>query len=162
MERSENEFLKLYNLYNNDVLRLAFSYLKNINDAEDVFQLVFFKLYKALENDNGKNFSKEWLIKVTINECKDFFKSSWVKKIIFKDTQELNIPYKEEKDDLLEEINKLPLKYRLIIYLYYYEGYNIREIASIMKEKPRNIQYSLQKAKEKLKYDLKEVLNYEK
>ena len=80
MEVLEKEFIRLYNLYVDDCLRLAVSFTKNIADAEDITQKVFVKLYNELCNKKGV-FNKSWLLKVTANECKNLIR--WHKRIIY-------------------------------------------------------------------------------
>lgn len=154
----DEQFLKIFNLYKNDIYRLAYSYTKNIADSDDVVQNVFVKLYKnkkILENNDTE--IKKWLIKVTINDCKTIFLSSWKRKIISLTEKEENIIKVGEKEcDLLDEINKLSKDERLVIFLYYYEGYKIKEISSIMKKSETNIQTILYRARNKLKEIIKE------
>ena len=154
----DKEFIKYYNLYKDDILRLALSYTKRINDAEDIMQNVFVKLYKNM-NKNEEEKVKKWCIKVTINECKDFFKSFWIKNIFVKDEILSNMCKDEEIVNLKDELFNLPTKYRVVIYLYYYEGYKVNEIADILKENISTIQTRLTRGKKKLKDFLKEEQN---
>ena len=154
----DKEFIKYYNLYKDDILRLALSYTKRINDAEDIMQNVFVKLYKNMNNIEEEKV-KKWCIKVTINECKDFFKSFWIKNIFVKDEILSNMCKDEEIVNLKDELFNLPTKYRVVIYLYYYEGYKVNEIADILKENISTIQTRLTRGKKKLKEFLKEEQN---
>ena len=154
----DKEFIKYYNLYKDDILRLALSYTKRINDAEDIMQNVFVKLYKNMNNIEEEKV-KKWCIKVTVNECRDFFKSFWIKNIFVKDDILSNICKNDEIANLKEELFDLPTKYRVVIYLYYYEGYKVNEIADILKEKTSTIQTRLRRGKQKLKEFLKEEKN---
>lgn len=154
----DKEFIRYYNLYKDDILRLALSYTKRINDAEDIMQNVFVKLYKNINNiDEDK--VKKWCIKVTINECRDFFKSFWIKNIFIKDEILSNMCCDEKIIDLKDKLFNLPAKYRIVIYLYYYEGYKTNEIAEILKENVSTIQTRLTRGKQKLKNFLKEEQN---
>lgn len=154
----DKEFIKYYNLYKDDILRLALSYTKRINDAEDIMQNVFVKLYKNMNNIEEEKV-KKWCVKVTINECKDFFKSFWIKNIFVKDEILSNMCKDEEIVNLKDELFNLPTKYRVVIYLYYYEGYKVNEIADILKENISTIQTRLTRGKKKLKEFLKEEQN---
>lgn len=155
----DTKFIQAFNLFKNDIYRLAYSYTKNKYDADDVSQNVFIKLYnhnEILNNDNLK--IKKWLIKVTINECKTLFTSAWKNKItIFKDNEEENIIAKiNNSNDILSSIMNLKKKYRIVVYLYYYEGYKINDIAEFLNVSETNVQTRLYRAREQLKISLKE------
>ncbi len=154
----DEQFLRIFNLYKNDIYRLAYSYTKNIADSDDVVQNVFVKLYKSKKIlDSNDTDIKKWLIKVTINDCKTIFLSSWKRKICSLTEKEENIIKVDNKEyGLLDEINKLSKDERLVIFLYYYEGYKIKEISSIMKKSETNIQTILYRARNKLKDIIKE------
>lgn len=151
----DKEFIKLFNLYKNDVYRLVFSYVANYSDADDITQAVFIKLYKNINKFDDKLSVKKWLAKVSINECKSFFLSSWYKKIKPLTNQD-DIALENKEDNTLNVILKLPRKYRLVIYCYYYEEYKIKEIATILKMNENTIKTNLKRAKEMLKKYLKE------
>ena len=149
----ETRFIEIFTLWKNDVYRLAYSYTKNIQDTEDIVQNVFIKLYKhplILNKDNIE--VKKWLLKVTVNECKNLIISAWKKKIIPLTEKEAN---KEvitfDENSIMPELLKLPRKYRLVIYLYYYELYKLKEIAQILNISETNARTILARAREKLK-----------
>ena len=148
----EERFLELFNLYKNDIYRFIYSYTKNLYDADDILQSVFIKLCKHQNKSNDE--IKKWLIKVSINECKNLFLSFWRKNVSFDYND--NISYSNQNDNIMPFILKLPTKYRTIIFLYYYEGYKIDEIAHILNLSSTNIQTILYRAREKLKEMLKE------
>lgn len=150
----EERFLELFNLYKNDIYRFIYSYTKNLYDADDILQSVFIKLYKHQNLFNKSNDKKKWLIKVSINECKNLFLSFWRKNVSFDYND--NISYSNQNDNIMPFILKLPTKYRTIIFLYYYEGYKIDKIAHILNLSSTNIQTILYRAREKLKEMLKE------
>lgn len=159
MDVVNKKFLDLYNSYSNDVLRLAFSFTKNIYEAEDIVQSVFIKLYKELEKNSHKTFNKEWLLKVVVNECKNNFKLAWRKKIILQEEIidcNFNLYETLKNDDLSEALLNLPLKYRKVIYLYYYEDYKIDEIAKILGWNSSNVKTLLSRGRQKLKKLLEE------
>ena len=135
-----DKFIKIFNLYKNDVYRLAYSYTKNKSDTDDIAQNVFIKLYKhkdilKLANDD----IKKWLFKVTINECKSLFLSHW------------RIKVSDSNNDLLDVIANLNKKERIIVFLHYYEGYKIKEIAEMMKLSEVNVKVLLSRTRKKLK-----------
>lgn len=159
----DREYIEIFRLFKNDVFRLAFSYTKNIADAEDVTQDVFIKLYHKLYIFNDKEHLKKWLMRVTINQCKTLFLSSWKRKVLPMTDKEENICSTTSKnnDEILDVILKLPKKYRLVIHFYYYEDYKISEIAEILNIKETTIQTQLSRARNMLKEMLKEAWTYE-
>ena len=151
-------FNELYQLYNNDVYRLSYSYLLNEQDAEDVIQKVYIKLYnnkKILMLSNNE--VKRWLFKVCINESKDILKSPWrkLKSSITNDIKDEKV----KNDTLLESLNNINSYYRIPLYLYYYEGYSIKEIAVQLKKSESAIKMRLFRAKEALKKEMGEDIN---
>ncbi len=157
-----DRFAEIFDLYKNDIYRLAFSYTKNISDSDDIVQNVFVKLYhkgEILEKENKD--IKKWLIRVCINECKTLLLSSWKKKISFLSEKEENIESEMPSNDVLKAVLELPKKYRIVTYLYYYEDYKIKEIAQILKISETNIQTRLARARKQLKEILKEVWDNE-
>ena len=158
----DDKFVEIFNLYKNDVYRLAFSYTKNISDSDDIVQNVFVKLYRKQDIlEKKKEEIKKWLIRVTINECKTLLLSNWKKKITSLSEQEENIKSEMPSNDVLRAVLDLPKKYRIVTYLYYYEDYKIKEIAQILKISETSIQTRLERARKQLKEILKEAWDYE-
>ena len=155
----DKQFIRIFDLYKNDIYRLAYSYTKNISDSDDITQNTFIKLYNHVDILNNQDLDiKKWLVKVAINECKTFLLSSWKKKIIaFTEKEENTLTTILPDNDLLEAILQLPKKYRTIIFLYYYENYKIKEISEILNISVTNIQTILSRARKKLKEILKEA-----
>lgn len=146
-----DKFIKLYDDYKNDIYRLAISYTKNKHDSEDIVQNVFIKYYKNIDKVE-EEYIKQWLIKVTINECKNVLLSSWKKRILpFTEKEENMVIDNIEDDSLLTEIFKLPKKNRIIIHLHYYEGYDVKEIARLLKMTESNVKVSLYRSRKLLK-----------
>lgn len=136
------------------VYRLAYSYTNSKYDAEDIYQDVFLKYWqtkKVFENEEHK---KAWLIKVTINCCKKLWLSSWKRKTIPLD-DEIKFEMQEEQE-LYNEIKKLPKKYRVVIHLFYYEQYQIKDISKILEQKESTIRTWLTRARRMLKNYIKE------
>lgn len=151
------DFDNIYEEYKNTVYHLAISYLKNSYDAEDIVQNVFLKLHKNLAKLENDNHIKNWLIRVTINECKTYLLSNWHKKVRpFVDNEENSIKDPVKDDETLNSVFLLPKKDRLIIHLYYYENYKVKEIASILKIKENTVKQRLARSREKLKDILRE------
>ena len=146
-------FNELYQLYKNDIYRLAYSYLLNEQDSEDVIQKVYIKLYnnkKILTLSNNE--AKRWLFRICINESKDILKSPWkkLKATITNDVKD----NKTKNDSLVDALNNINPDYRIPLYLYYYEGYKIKEIAKIMKKSESAIKMKLSRGKEKLRLEM--------
>lgn len=154
----EKQFIRIFNLFKNDIYRLAYSYTKNISDSDDITQNVFVKLYKHKEVLELDDISiKKWLFKVTINECKTLLLSSWKKKIIpFTEKEENTLYAKINDNSILDQVMQLPKKYRLVIFLYYYENYNTKEISEILNITITNVQTMLSRARNKLKNIIEE------
>lgn len=152
-----------FSFIQNDVYRLAFSYTKNCADSDDVTQNVFIKLYRHLSSFQDDQHLKKWLIKVTVNECKTLFLSAWKRKVFPLTEREENVLFQEpKKEDILPAVLELPKKDRLILHLYYYENYRIKEISKILSISETSIQTRLSRSREKLKVILKEEYDYEK
>lgn len=148
----KQEVARLYDTYSRDVFRLALSYLRSTQDAEDICQSVFLKL---LETNTILLSQKEkaWLLKCTANACKNHLKSFWKQH-----TEELhdNIVFCDQKDrELWAVVGTLPPKYRAVVHLYYYEGYQQDEIAGILGITRTAVQTRMQRARQILEKELK-------
>lgn len=152
----EKEFTKIYNLYVNDIFRLCFTYLKNISDTEDAVQEVFVKLLRYKGTFESEEHIKAWLIVTASNYCKDFLKHWWRKRKNIDDYAEIIGKEKIQVDEMMELIMNLPDKYKTVIYLYYYEGYNSRQIAKMLHKPEGTIRSYLSSARRMLKEELSE------
>lgn len=153
------EITRLVEEYSDMVLRVAFTYMKNIADAEDIVQEIWLKIVKSYPSFQNDEHEKAWIIRVTINLCKNRLKSVWYSR-----SEPLydNIAvFSPEEGYVLEAVFQIPLKYRRIIFLYYYEGYSIREISNILGIKEATISSQLQRGRQRLKSKLKEDFDYE-
>ena len=146
-------------MYMDTIFRVAFNYLKSYTDADDITQNVLIKLYrtnKIFENDAH---IKHWLIRVTINECKHALLSPWRSIEPIEDYIE-SLSFEEpEQSELFEMVMKLPAKYRVSIFLYYYEDYSTEEIARLLGIPNATVRTHLKRARENLKSELLEVEN---
>lgn len=143
----------LFYTYRDDVYRMAVSYTKSIQEAEDVCQIVFLKLMEQKHIQPGKE--KAWLMQVTANQCRSLLRSGWWKKTVSLDDTLLSEP--AAHGDVLRAVLSLPPKYRVVIYLHYYEGYATAEIAKLLKISRSAVTTRLQRAREMLKPLLEEV-----
>lgn len=132
------------------VRRICFLYLRNYSDVEDVFQEVFLKFFLNIDAFADEDHQKAWLCRVTFNKCKDLCKSSWRKNVI--SIEKMDIPYDiPSPDELIEAVLELPSPFKQLIYLHYYEGRTIPEIADIMGKNTNTVYSMLRRAKAQLK-----------
>ena len=146
------DVLYLFHRYRDDVYRLAVNYTRSQQEAEDVCQTVFLKL---LEQENimpGKE--KAWLMQVTANECRDLLRSSWWKRTV--PLEDAFYMSETESDETIYLLRKLPPKYRVVLYLHYYEQYTTEEISQLLKIPRGTVSTRLSRARDRLKSMLKE------
>lgn len=135
------------------VRRICFMYLKNNDDVDDIFQEVFLTLLKHRKSFDSDEHEKAWLIRVTINKCKDLRKSFFKSRVCSLD--EMELPFEDEREnEVMREILALPPKYKDVIYLFYYEGYTAPEISKLLGVKVNTIYTHLLRAKAILKEKL--------
>lgn len=140
--------------YGNTILRLSYSYLHSISDAEDVLQDTLLNLIKSKPVFSSLEHEKAWLMRVAINLSKNKLKSSWLKTIeIPENLKAENIA--DEELDVLEAVHNLPIKYREVIHFFYYEGYSTSEISSLLEKKESTVRSLLFRARGILKKKLK-------
>ena len=146
---TEEELRRYINLYHATVFRLAYSYLRNRADAEDVCEEAFIKLYLYNGSFEADENCKAWLMKVTANLSKNMLKSCWFSRRTELDEK---IPALEKDDYFLsEQLKKLSQKYRVIIHLHYYEGYTAKEISEITGTPVSTVTTQLSRAREQLR-----------
>ncbi len=157
----KDEYLEyLIYTYADTVLRLGYSYLKNIEDAKDITQTVFVKLYTNTKEFKDVEHEKAFVLRVTANTCKDLLKSAWRKRNVdIDECKEFQAP-PVENDEMLLAVNKLEEKYRVVIHLHYYEGYKASEIGKIIGVPTATVHTRLVRGREKLK-KIWEGENYE-
>ena len=146
------DVLPLFHRYKDDVYRLALSCTRSPQEAEDICQTVFLKLMEHPNITPGKE--KAWLMQVTVNQCRSLLRSHWWSR-----TEPIpdTIPAKAgESDDVREAVMTLPPPYRVVVYLYYYEQYTVKEIAALLRISSSNVSTRLFRARELLKKRLEE------
>lgn len=150
---TEAEFLPLFDAYHDMVYRLSLSYTRSPQDAEDMVQTVFLKLLDGNRlPEPGKE--RAWLIQVTVNGCKDLLRSAWRKRT---DPLDETIPFSHsEEGELFTAVMALPEKYRVAIYLHYYEGYTFQEIARFLHTSSSAVSMRLHRARKLLRSSLQE------
>lgn len=153
--RSEQEVNQAINLYADTVKRICVLHLKNSSDTEDIFQEVFLKYALSSILFESKEHEKAWMIRVTINQCKDFMKSIFRRKTIsLEEVVSLSDEQKEDYREVMEAVLSLPQKYKDVVYLYYYEGYSAVEIGEMLGKNVNTVYTLLARSREKLKEKL--------
>ncbi|SFC91634.1 RNA polymerase sigma-70 factor, ECF subfamily [Bacillus sp. OV322] len=148
--------------YGQDILQLAFSYVNSKEVAEDLTQDIFIKCYKSLHTYNGKSKLRTWLWRIAINTCKDYLKSWYNKRVLVSEEEPPNMStksdeieeaviQKDEDSRLVSAVMSLPIEYREVVYLYYYEELPIKEISVLIDTKENTVKTRLRKAKKLLK-----------
>lgn len=163
MTDTNEQIVKMVDIYGDMILRLAYTYLKNIADAEDVVQEVFLKIVECMPEFNDKIHEKAWIVRATINLCKNKLKLFWNRKIDpLDEIKEISATDDyDENSDVLKAVLGLPEKYRTVVHLYYYEQYSTLEIARLINKNESTVRSILHRAKEKLKSVLKEAYDFE-
>ena len=149
-ELSTQQLTKTYNQYKDLLYRIAFTYVKNEADAEDILQETFLRYFKKNSVFDNDEHEKRWLIRVSINLCKNHLLSFWQRNRC-EITEQSYMDFNEEEFALLQETMELPAKQRVIIYLYYYEGYSCKEIAEIIKISESAVKMRLKKGRDILR-----------
>lgn len=145
---SDEYIEQLVSTYSNSMFRAAYALLGSRDDAEDAVQEAFVRLIEKNPTINDDEHLKAWLLRVTINLSKNMLKASW--RISKSVTQEISYT-ENESDEVLFCVMKLEENYRTVIHLYYYEGYSIKEIASILKLPAATVGTRLKRGRERLK-----------
>lgn len=149
--REENEIIEIYERNVDMVYRICYSFLKNTMDTEDMVQNTFIKILDQSVVFESTEHEKAWLIVTAKNLCKNHLKHWWQKRENIED--EINIVQmdKKEEGEVLKSVMKLPEKYRITLYLYYYEGYDSNEIGKMMDKPPSTIRNYLKRGRDRLK-----------
>lgn len=154
---TNEQFTCYANKYIDTVFRVALNYLKNGSDAEDVTQNVFMKLLRESKAFEGDDHVRYWLIRVTINECRKLLRSPWRSAENFEDYAAKLSFVTPEHSELFYVVMDLPKKYRMPIYLYYYEEYSTEEIAVMLKIPQATVCTHLKRGREMLRKKLEEA-----
>jgi RNA polymerase sigma factor (sigma-70 family) len=158
--------------YGDELVRLAYTYVKDEHMAKDLAQNVFVKCYSKLEHFRQESALRTWLYRITINECKDYLKSWGFKKVqlvhfIQESTKkdQRSLEHQVVQDSVNEEIKEivysLPAKYKEVIYLYYYLSLTVVEIAEVTGLNANTVKTRLRRGKKVLKPMMEEAEIYE-
>ncbi len=138
-------------LYGNNVLTAALCYVKSAGDAEDILQDVFFSLYTYEGEFREDEHVKAWLIKCAVNRSKDLLRSHWYRFSAPLDAASEQIYTDSHDDGLFELIHRLGRKNRIVMYMYYYEGYSVGETAKILGISANAVSSRLKRGRQQLR-----------
>lgn len=153
--RGEEEAARAIGRYGDTVRRLCLVHLKNPADTEDIFQNVFLKYVLSPVVFESPEHEKAWLIRVTLNACKDLVKSFFRSRTVpLEELLDQPAPLSEEHREVLEAVLALPPKYRDAVYLHYYEGYTAAEIGKLLGKNTNTVYTLLTRARGQLRKTL--------
>ena len=153
---------ELIERYQNNLYAIAFNIWKNPSDAQDVVQDTFIQYYTSKKEFEDEQHLRAWLIRVAINKAKNMTLTFWHQhKVSLEEYMETLTFETPESENLFEEVMKLPKKYRIVIHLFYYEDYSVKEIAEILNLSQSNVKVRLSRARTLLKESLKGEWNYD-
>lgn len=150
---AENRFIEKYNLYGSMLFKTAMVHLGNKNDAEEAVQEAFIKLLFKAPHFHDKEHEKAWLIRVVTNICKNMVYSIWHRRVIKRDDIEIFCDSPTEMQPI-ENVLRLPFKYKAVIHLYYYEDYAVKQIAETLSISESAVKMRLQRGREMLKMEM--------
>lgn len=157
---NDEQFTRLAKLYMDMVFRLAFNYTKSRSEADDITQDVLIKFYRIDKAFDSEEHMKHWLLRVTINECKKTFLSPWKRTEPIEDYASTLSFKSPEHSELFYAVMELPQKYRIPIFLHYYEEYSCEEISNFLKIPNATVRTRLRRGREILKSNLQEADSY--
>lgn len=153
---TEREFNDAMDRHLDMVYRLALNWFRQPADAEDAAQEAMLRLWRAGETFTSDDHLRHWLVRVTLNVCKDISRSPWRRRTVPLESvcpPEFTVP---EDRELYQAVMDLPANYRLPLYLYYFEGYTAGEVGQLLGVKESTVQTRLARARQKLKQQLTE------
>lgn len=146
--------------YGNAILRCAYSYLHNMSDAEEVLQDTLLKLLTAAPSFDSEEHKKAWLLRVAANLSKNRIEYNALR-VSDELSEDLAEEGREDLSFVWDAVKALPVQFREVIHLHYYEGYSTEEIAKILGRNPSTVRSDLRRGREKLKNVLKEAYDFE-
>lgn len=170
-EDVENTLSTAIEKYADMVRRICFLNLSNKTDVDDVFQEVFLQYCRNIKGFENEQHEKAWICKVTFNKCKDIHKSFWVKNVAKLEEDDLNLVYWQnnssssenpealfdnEESELLKAVMSLPDEYKKVVYMHYYEGWTIPQVAKSIGKNLNTVYTILRRAKAKIKITIEE------
>jgi RNA polymerase sigma-70 factor, ECF subfamily len=160
-EKDKDELLeRAMDDYGQAVLYMAYSYVKDHGLAEDIAQEVFVKFYGKMDSFRGESSLKTWLMRITINQCKDHLKRWDTRKLLFtnkvseilheRGNPESKAIDGEKRSELHSKLLKLPVKYREVLFLHYYQELKVNEMAEVLELNPSTVKTRLKTGRERL------------
>ena len=143
-------FSAVYEKYADDLYRISLIYLKKREDAEEAVTDTFIRLMEYRPDFENESHEKAWLTKTAVNICKNMHKSGWAKNVVHNE-EVLSYMTTPQEVSIMEEVLSLPPKYRVIIYMHYYQGYKAAEIAQMLNMKESTVLSRLSRGRKKLK-----------
>lgn len=152
---TDEAFARAARTYGDTVYRVAYHALNNPHDAEDVMQTVLLRLYECKKDFESEEHMKHWLLRVAVNESRHVARSFWRRTAVpLEERQETAAPEDPARAEVLEAVMALEPKYRVAVYLYYYEGLSVAETAAAMKANVSTVQTWLLRARARLRKEL--------
>ena len=153
---TEQDYTAAAEQYLDMVYRIALNWFRHPADAEDAAQNVMLRLWRTGTDFRSEDHLRHWLARVTVNECKRLAMNPWRSRAASLEDCAEPVFEDREKRELYQAVMDLPGKYRVPLYLYYYEGYAVGEVGEILGLKPSTVQTRLARGREKLKAVLTE------
>ena len=152
---TDEAFAQAARTYGDTIYRVAYHALDNPQDAEDVMQTVLLRLYECKKDFESEEHVKHWILRVAVNESRRLLRSFWRRTSVpMEEWQETAVPEDPAKAEVLEAVMALEPKYRLAVYLYYYEGLSVAETAAAMRANVSTVQTWLLRARARLRKEL--------
>lgn len=153
---TQREFEQAAERHLDMVYRITLNWFREPADAEDAAQNVMLRLWRSEKPFADSEHLRRWLVRVTLNECKRISAHPWRSRTVPLESCPEPVFSDPPRQSLFREVMELPGKYRVPLYLYYYEGYGVREIGELLGMKTSTVQTRLARAREKLKIQLTE------
>ena len=150
MNVDQQEAERLVTAYSDLILRLSCTYLRSTQDGEDICQSVLLKLLTGDQVFDSPAHERAWVVRATINACKDELRAFRRKTVPLEDVPETAAP-ELPRSEVLDAVMSLPEKYREAIYLFYYEGYSTREIGQLTGRSEAAVSAHLSRGRKKLR-----------
>lgn len=155
--------------YSGMLYKLAFFQLKNFQDAEDVVQETFYQYIRTAPVFESREHEKAWFMKVTLNGCRKLFRCAWYRhrdtlplsETAGENSIEKDYLAKERRQELLNAVFSLPLRYREILHLFYFEDFSVKQIVEVTGRKESTVTSQLTRGRELLRKKLKEEYQYD-
>ena len=145
---------RLVYTYSDLILRLSYTYLKSTHDAEDICQTVFLKLLTSGQTFASPAHERAWIIRTTANACKDALRSTFRRRTVALEAAAATAAPEAPDSAVLEAVMALPENYREAVYLHYFEGYSVREIAGLLGRSEAAVTAHLSRGRHKLRTTL--------